>query len=357
MLFTGYKQVFIKCCWMASLLLTTPCSLAIEAGKPDKLFSNTSEMQITLSAPWRDLKKAIKKDIRYPATLTYTDTNGQSQTISVEVAPRGITRRFKACSFPPLKVYFDKEKMKGTIFRGNKSLKLVTYCQKHSRYEQYYIKEFFAYRIYNLITDFSFRVKPLLVEYKDSKQASKGITRFSFFIEDIDAVAKRNKLEKLSAGRVLSTELDPEQGSNFSLFQLLIGNVDWSATSRSADTTCCHNSRIIGSGVNQSPKYAIPYDFDGTGLVDAHYAAPPNGINIRTIRQRLYRGYCVHNSPLPMAAARFQQQKPAIKRLFTDAARLDSKTRRRALEYIDGFYAIIDSPQRFQMELIDKCRR
>lgn len=325
--------------------------------KPDKLFSNTSEIQITLTAPWRSLKKTIKKDIRYPATLTYIDAGGQTQTIAVEVAPRGITRRFKVCAFPPLKVYFDKEKMKGTIFRGNKSLKLVTYCQKHARYQQYYIKEFLAYRIYNLITDYSFRVKPLMVEYKDSEQKSKSITRFSFFIEDIDDVAKRNKLEKLSSGRVLSTELDPEQGSNFSLFQLLIGNVDWSATSRNADTSCCHNSRIISTGEKQSPKYAIPYDFDGTGLVNAHYAAPPNGINIRHIRQRLYRGYCVHNSRLPEAAARFRQQKTAIKRMFTDNTRLDSKTRRVALEYIDGFFSTIDNPQRFQKELIDKCRR
>ncbi len=43
-------------------------------------------------------------------------------------------------------------------------------------------------------------------------------------------------------------------------------------------------------GIN--PKYSVPYDFDSSGLVNAHYAAPPEGLRVRNIRQRLYRGFC-----------------------------------------------------------------
>ena len=87
-----------------------------------------------------------------------------------------------------MKVHFDKKAMKGTIFRGNKSLKLVTYCDSNSKYEQYIAKEFLAYRIYNLLTDYSFRVRPMQVSYVDSERGGKPIIRFGFFIEDIDDV-------------------------------------------------------------------------------------------------------------------------------------------------------------------------
>ncbi len=338
------------------LLVIAATANAASTNKPVKLFADASEMQITLSGPWRSLRKTVKKDTRYPATLTYKDPQGRSVSLAVEVAPRGISRRLKVCKFPPLKLYFDKEKLKGSIFRGTKSLKLVTYCQKHPKYEQYYLKEFLAYRIYNLITDFSFRVKPLTVDYIDSENKTKSIRRFSFFIEDLDDVAKRNKLKKMTSGRVSVSQINPQQVSYFSLFQLLIGNLDWSATSSSTQERCCHNSRIINPGEKKIPMYPIPYDFDASGLVDAHYAQPPNNLKLRNIRQRLYRGYCAHKSSLPVAAARFQQHKEAIFQLFSEESRLQIKTRNKVREYIKGFYSILDDPGRFQREVIDKCR-
>ena len=133
-------------------------------------------------------------------------------------------------TFPPLKVYFDKEKMKGTEFRGIGSLKLVTYCQTHTKYEQYYIKEFLIYRIYNLITDLSFRVKPLKVDYRESDGNKKPLTRFSFLIEDIDDVAKRNDLKKLTLPKVSPKNLHSVETSYMTMFEYMVGNLDWAAT-------------------------------------------------------------------------------------------------------------------------------
>ncbi len=334
------------------LLIYNP--VVAETVKPEKLFKNISELQITLTGPWRSLKKNKKKDGRYPAQLTYLSPNGSPINIEVEVAPRGITRRMKVCAFPPLKVFFNKEKTKNTIFRGNRSLKLVSYCQPHSRFEQYYLKEFLSYQIYNLITKLSFRARPAIIEYIDSEKKVKPIQRFSFFIEDIDDVAKRNKQQKYKNGKIRIADLDALQTSYFSLFQLLIGNLDWSATTTSEIEPCCHNSRIISAG--DQPKYAIPYDFDSSGLVNTHYAMPPEGINLNNIRERLYRGYCTHNPKLAEAVALFQQQKPKILGLFINHSRLNAKTRETALKYIEGFYAILNDPRRFQREIIDKCR-
>lgn len=339
---------------MISFLWAVPFSYAAEKVKPPKLFSLNSDMQVILTGPWNSIKRDKKKDDRYPVKLDYTGEDGAQHTIDAEVSLRGITRR-RICRFPPLKLHFDKKKLKGTEFRGNKSLKLVTYCDVNSKYEQYYIKEYLTYRIYNLITDYSFRARPMVIEYKDSEK-NDAITRFGFLIEDVDDVAKRNDLEELTVAAVPFRQLDPVTTSRLSLFQFMIGNLDWAATSGPKDDKCCHNSKLIGAGNDVIPKYSVPYDFDSSGLVNAHYAAPPAGLNVRNIRQRLYRGLCIFNDEMPQTIALFKEKKTDILALFRDNTHLSNYSRKRALEYIEDFYNVIDDPNRVERDIIGKCR-
>ena len=339
---------------MTSFLLAVPFSYAAEKVKPPKLFSQFSEMQVTLSGPWDTIRRNKKKDDRYPVQLSYTGADGAQHTIDAEVSLRGITRR-RICRFPPLKLHFDKKKLKGTEFRGNKSLKLVTYCDTGSKYEQYYIKEFLTYRIYNLITEYSFRARPMIIDYKDSKK-DDSITRFGFLIEDVDDLAKRNDMEELSIASAPYRELDPVTTSQLSLYQFMIGNLDWAATSGPKDDSCCHNARLIGTGNDINPKFSVPYDFDSSGLVNAHYAAPPEGLRVRNIRQRLYRGFCAFNDELPQAVALLREKKTDILALFQDNTHLSDYMRKDAIDYIEDFYKIIDNPKRYKKDIIDKCR-
>jgi hypothetical protein len=340
---------------LIGILLIAPFSIAAKDSKPPKLFSDATEMNVTLSGPWQKIKKNIRKDDFYPVQLTYTGADGQQHTIDAKVTPRGLTRRFKVCKFPPLKIHFDKEKMKGTEFRGNKSLKLVTYCQANSKYEQYYVKESLAYQIYNLITEYSFRIQPMMIKYQDSEK-NDSITRFGFLIEDADEMAERNDLKKLTVRQVPHKRLDTLETSNLSLFQYMIGNLDWSAMGGPDEDKCCHNGKVIGKSENENPKYAIPYDFDASGLVDAHYAVPPDKLRVRNIRQRLYRGFCNHNETLPQAVAKFNEKKPDIMALFKDNTHLTDKNRKNAIKYIEDFYKILNDPKRFKREITDKCR-
>jgi len=341
--------------FLISLLISFP-AFAAKEDKPPKLFSDNTEMAITLSGPWRTIQRNIKDDVMYPAQITYTTADGQQSTIDVKVAPRGVSRRFKTCKFPPLKVHFDKEKMKGTEFRGNKSLKLVAYCHPNKKYEQYNIKEFLTYRIFNLITDFSFKVKPLMVEYVDSEGKNDPITRFSFLIEDADEVADRHDMEKLTIARVPASKLDAAETSNVAIYQYMIGNLDWAATGGPDKDKCCHNSKIIAPNIDAVPKFVVPYDFDSSGIVNTHYAAPPEGLSIKSVRQRLFRGFCYHNATLPQTVERFQKRKPEIMALFENDPNLIDKNRSNAIKYIEDFYKVIDDPKRYKREITDKCR-
>ncbi|MGA9575093.1 MAG: hypothetical protein WBS20_14235 [Lysobacterales bacterium] len=336
-------------------LLAASSSYAEEKVNPPKLFSSFDEMHVTLTGPWKTIQRNKKKDDTYPVKFTYTGADGDEQTIDMVVSLRGITRR-RVCDFPPIKLHFDKEAVKGTIFRGNKSLKLVTYCDTNSKYEQYYIKEFLAYRIYNLITDFSYRTRPLMVDYEDSERDNKSITRFSFLIEDTDELAKRNKVEELTIPRIPYRDLEPVTTNRLSMFEFMIGNLDWAVTDGPKDDSCCHNSRLIGAGNDINPKYAVPYDFDSSGLVNAHYAAPPDGLRVRNIRTRLYRGFCANNDLLPETVALFKEKKADILALIQNNPHLTDSFRSDAIDYIEDFYKIIDDPKSLEKEITDKCR-
>ena len=69
---------------------------------------------------------------------------------------------------------------------------------------------------------------------------------------------------------------------------------------------CCHNARLIGP-LAPGQTVPIPYDFDFSGLVSAPYAGPPPELDIADIRQRLYRGYCIHNADALAAARQFSR--------------------------------------------------
>ena len=339
-----------------TLLSTINLPVLAYEGKPPKLFSSDTELAVVLSGPWRNVQRNAEKDNEYPIKLTYTGSDNQEHSFDATATARGITRRLRVCNFPPLKIHFDKKLTKPTEFRGEKSLKLVTYCQTNTKYEQYYIKEYLAYRIYNEITDLSFKVRAMMIEYADSEYKYKPLKRFSFMIEDVDDVAKRNGMEKLNIGEIPHRELDSLETSYYSLFQYMVGNLDWAATGGPNDDRCCHNSRLIGTGTDDVPKYVIPYDFDSTGLVNAHYAAPPDKLKVRSVRQRLYRGFCATNDTMPQAVERFQEKKSAILALFTNMPHMTNKNRSSSIRYINDFYEVLDDPKRFKREITDKCR-
>ncbi len=351
-----------KCAILSLILaLTLPlCAQEKQEGepKPAKLFSSDDTLNVTLTAPWRDITRNEKNQDPYPAKIEFTDELGNTMSLDMTAARRGITRQ-RVCDFPPIKLHFEKEVVKDTTFRGQESLKMVTHCQRAERFEQYYILEMLAYKMYNLINDYSFRVRPLNVKYVDSKTGKTKESRFAFLIEDDSDVAKRNGLKKLDVLKVKVSQLEPKVTSEFSLFQYLIANVDWAALSGPDPKKCCHNVKPIGPEPlpPQDNVYPIPYDFDSSGLVDTHYAAPAKGLPIRSVTTRLYRGYCRQNSTLEDARKLFIAQEAAILALISDETRLHSNTKKKATKYIGRFYKTIKDPDDFEKLVIEKCRK
>ena len=356
--FTTVKSTMFFCLSAFILLSAAPPIFAAAGEKAPvkKLFSTSDTLEVTMAAPWRTITK--KKDFQgsYPAKIDFTDDSGQVISLDLTVERRGITRQ-RVCTYPPIKLRFDKETVKGTEFQGQKSLKMVTHCQKGGKYEQYYIQEMLIYQMFNLLTDFSFKVRPLSITYVDSEEGKSQEPRFAFLIEDDSDMAKRNGQKKLKIGKIPRSKLDSEEASNMALFQYMISNLDWAALSGPEPDECCHNSKLVGLDPKTDPIYAVPYDFDSSGLVNAKYAGPPAGLPVQKVTQRLYRGFCVHNPSMADARQRFLDHEQAIYDLINNEALLSNASKNKALKFIGKFFDILKDDADYQKNIIGKCRK
>ena len=357
----SFKPIY--CSLLAIFLVNSTHSFAQNAepnsGKPayepTSLFNSDAVLNVTIHAPWRKLTRNKKNQDAYPATLEWTDGAGQTHSTSLTVGRRGKSRQ-EVCSFPPIKLKLDKSSDKGETFAGQKSLKMVTHCDTGNRYEQYYIKEMLAYRMYNAITDFSFRVRQISVTYADNDTGSVSGAQFAFLIEDEKDMARRNGQEMLTMLDTTSDRLEPLETTYYALFQYMISNLDWSVLSGHGSDDCCHNGKIIGLDPKSDPMYVIPYDFDMSGLVNAHYAMVPEGLRVRSVRQRLYRGFCAHDEYLDEALKQFKDEKATILGLIENEPLLNKNTRRATLSYIGQFFKMLSDTDKFKAGLIKRCR-
>lgn len=353
--FRTTPMLLTLCLALVTAGILTPAAHAQEdAPKPAKIFTDDRVITARVEGPWKTIMRQKEEDTSWEGVFRYTESDGRDIAIPIEITTRGLTRK-RVCDFPPLRFRFDKEAAKGTAFRGAGNLKLVTHCLFPSKYEQYIVKEYLAYRIYNQVTDKSYRVQGLDLSYATDADDGSPIERFGFLIEDPDDVAKRNDVEKLSINDIQPSRLDAMETSRFMLFQYMIANLDWSALGGPKDA-CCHNARLIGASPEADMLVAIPYDLDSSGLVNAHYAAPPDGLKVRSVTQRLYRGFCAHNDSVAPALEEFRALQPDFDALLENEPRLDKGNLKRALKFIGQFYEDLETPEDVQRRLIDNCR-
>lgn len=317
------------------------------------LFEAEDALHITIEAPFRTLfKELLNEDVYVEGQLI---VEGQA-ALPVRLKPRGKTRRStEICNFPPLTVNFKKKDVDGTVFASQDKLKLVTHCQDRKQsYQVYYRQEYHIYKIYNLLTDESFRVRPAEITYVDTDGKRKPVTRFAFFIEDADEVATRIGLKRYKVEKFKSDELDPVKASRLTMFEYLIANLDWAFYGGPAGENCCHNSKafIDDAGV-VTP---VPYDFDFAGVINASYASPPEGVKVRSMKTRLFRGLCKHNDTVPAAVALINANREAIAQLYQTSPHLEERDAAKAIKFYDGFFKTVNDPKSLERKVTGKCR-
>jgi hypothetical protein len=331
------------------------CALAIaaplHAQAPKPLFAANDSIRLTIKAPLSTLIR--NRQTRQPVGGTLIDPAGQS--LPVKISLRGITRRTsEICDFPPLRIDFTAAPPQTSVFAGQKKLKLVTHCRNSASFQQSVLLEYAAYRMYNVLTPKSFRVRLADIDYR-AEDGHPVIARTGFFIEQLADVAKRNGTSQTHAPeRIPVAYLSPPDAARYVLFQYMIANHDWSMRAGPVGEDCCHNAELIGSSGNGTV-IPIAYDFDFSGLVGAPYATPPEELHINSVRQRVYRGYCIHNPDASAAAAQMRAARPAIVGVLAEVPGLDERTRSRATAYLGEFFADIATDADVRAKLLSHC--
>ena len=320
-----------------------------------RLFANDSLLQVTIEAPMTTLMRDRPRDGYLDGTFRFTGDDGTEQILDLKIRTRGKYRWKKThCDFAPIRLNFRKTQVVDTEFDGQDKLKLVTHCQnKKSYYEQLVLREFLAYRFLNVLTDKSFGVRLLRINYVDTEGA-EPITKFGFVIEDDDAVAARNGMYSIKTGNLSDDNLDPVQQNLVNVFQYMIGNTEFSQFRAEPDEYCCHNIDLM-SAAKDVPYTPLAYDFDFSGIVNAPYAAPNPRFKHEDVRHRLFLGQCKNNELLPGTFQQFVDKKAAIYSIVDELEWLSSRSRRDVTRYLDGFYDDISRPKSVEAKFIKKC--
>jgi hypothetical protein len=353
---------------LMSATLVVPTAMAQEAhptaGTPAPaapLFASPDPLTFTIEAPLVTIfKDRGKERNERPAKLILPGSDGRPVTLNVDIRTRGKTRaERRICEFPPLRLDFDTAGH-GTVFAQQNDLKLVTHCQDgRPEYDQYVLQEYLVYRVYNLLSDLSFKARLARVTYVDTDGKRDTVTRYGFLLEPWDAMAARNRWQALRVPAVQPQIADPQSVALVGVFMYMIGNPDWSLFSvEPGEDACCHNTVPIGT--EAGPIFSVPYDFDISGIVNTRYAdrlfvPESRNLGIRRVRERAYRGLCASAENLPGVFALFNQKRDAIYALYREQPGVDAEVVKETVEYLDEFYAAINDPRKVEREFTKRC--
>jgi hypothetical protein len=319
-------------------------------GKTTVLFSSDEVLEMILTMPTRDVLRDIGDEREeHPATVSYLSSSGEMVQIPVDVRTRGHFRRDPVnCDFPPLRLDFDKDSLSGTLFEGQNKIKLVTHCRSRGKkYNQGVLKEYLAYRLYNLFTDESYKVRLVNVIYTDSEGRKDSLSRTGFFIEPTELLAERTGGEVFELANVSQDHCDLEKCNVMAVFQYMIGNTDWSVPGR-------HNIDMLKYS-DMSPPVTVPYDFDWCGLVNAPYAKPNEILGLDDVKTRLFRGTCRTDVEFQKTFDLFIQKKDEVYQTISSVPGMEDKEIDKTRKYMDQFYKIIENPRMAKNEFHNKC--
>jgi hypothetical protein len=298
------------------------------------LFNDEDILQLKLSANFRAVQKDRSDDPSYhPATLSYKNEDSIQVSIPLKIKARGNFRKDRNnCIFPPLLLNFPKHHIDSTgLFMNQEKLKLVTHCQG----DQYVIREWLVYKLYNILSEKSFRARLVKVDYVDSSAKLKVDSHYGILIEDENEMAQRNE------AIILKRKLVPPQATNhdeylkMTVFEYMIGNTDWSIP-------YLHNIKLISPDSTKVP-YTVPYDFDHAGIVSAPYANPAEQLELSSVRQRLFRGYCMPYTDFDETVKLYDKLKEKIYKVYTSCNLLPPKYIKETTAYLDDFYDVLNN--------------
>ncbi len=343
---------FIKTTSVLLALLISP--FVIRADMPNDnplpLFASTEPLELVLEMNMDKILNDKSDDPKYyPAFLIQKLEKNKVQAFHINVKASGNTRRVsEICDFPLIKLNFKKHDTENTVFSGQDKIKMITHCREGEEFENYTALEYIAYKTYNTLTDFSYRVRLVKVLYRDINSQYPDIKKTGFLIEDDELLTKR--LDAcISEKRIWSPDsCKQEMVDLFSFFEFMIGNTDWWIHKR-------HNVDIIA--LENEELIPIPYDFDYAGIINTPYAIPSPYLPIDEVKDRFFKGKCKSIEDYQATIDIFNERKSEILEVIDTNQFLNRKYKKYASSYISSFYKIMNDPRQLAQYINQACEQ
>ena len=268
---------------------------------------------------------------------------------NIRIKARGNFRRGQ-CTFPPLFLNFKTDRPENPMYDDVKKVKIVTHCSASKESEANVLREFLAYKLYNIITDRSFRVRLLDISYIDTGKKQKNYKAYGFSIEPAEIVAKRNNCVLVESPAITGRNLVNEDADRAAMFQYLISNTDWRIKSG-------HNTKFMKSLTDVTDKViTLPYDFDFSGFVGASYTFPQAWSHTESIYDRDYLGYCRDNDQeYQKIIELYLSKEKEVMQAIADFKYLSEKDKKEVEKFTAGFFEEIKDSKNFIRNLKNDC--
>lgn len=311
-------------------------------------FDTDNPLNFKLTFDIKKLEMNKDSDKYMPATIAFLLNDSVEIEKEVKLKPRGNTRK-DICYFPPYMLNFKKSDVTDDLPSDINKIKVVSHCIGTKEYTSILLKEYLAYKLFNIITYYSFKARLARVTYIDTGRKNKTDTEWAILIEPEDMLAERVEALPIEQDNMSHSHLDSLHSTIMVFFQYMIGNTDFSLAGR-------HNLKLLKLKDHHYPLLIpVPYDFDYAGMVDAHYAIPTKALPITRVTERYYNGVCRSDSLYNQVINHFLNKEQEIYDYIDSFDLLDKKTKNWVTFYIKDFYKEIKSPNFIKRKVRSTC--
>lgn len=331
-----------------SLLCMSSVACLAQSAALTTLFQEEKPLAIKLKVSLKKIRKDTNDTTFIASTLFYRDNEKVNwDSIPIRIRARGNFRR-ENCYFVPMRIKIKKGDSKGTVFEGNKSLKLVLPCNTAKTANGLIVKEYMCYQLYEPATPYIFNTRFLNITLEDIDKKKTTHQLLGFFIEDDDIVADRFHGKEIDSTKLHPLALHDTSSVRHDLFEYWISNTDWSST-------YYHNVKII---LNAAGSYIpIPYDFDMSGFVNAPYAKGTPELGTTDSQTRVYRGFCRSEPLVQHVRQEYIALEPKMNEIIASyKSYFDEREFTSMKRYSDEFFTILKSDEKFKQNILQKCR-
>ncbi len=313
------------------------------------LFEIEEPLTLTIKFDIKEFQKTKRHGKYHPAEMTCHVSDSFTVKHDVRVKSRGEFRR-DWCIMPPFWVNIRLAGIEAEDLAEVTKMKVVTRCKSASIYDNLVLREYLVYRIFNILSPYSFNTRLVKLRYIDTGRKDKVKEVWGFIIEPEDMMAERNNAMAIKSDRLSLATVNKEWMDKIAYFNYMVGMMDYSVTGR-------HNLKILTlKEYGPTGFIPVPYDFDYTGLVDATYAVPDENLGIASVRERYYLGACRSEEVDKKTIQWLASYREEIKDLILSFEYLEESERVEMVDYIESYYQEAESKGFINRSIKSTCR-